>query len=1385
MRSDVSNGYGPAAAVWKLVCWVLAVTFATLPQASLAKGAAPVGTHSQRYIIELRDPPLAEYDGRALSGGGKSAAARLEATAPRITRAHKLDMHSPATLAYLDYIGAQQSEFRLQAARLIGREVTPVHTYRTASNGMALDLTAREAAELAGSPLVKSISRDTRYRLQTYAGPEWIGADQIWSGAAGFPSDRGEGIVIGVLDSGINWDHASFADPSPDGYNFSNPLGEQLGLCDDPEVLCSDKLIGVYDFVEDDPSTDEVEENTKGHDNDFYGHGSHVASIAAGNPISNVSLSSSVKVTISGVAPRSNLIVYRVCYAGDDPPDSSSCMGSAVLSAIDQAVEDGVDVINYSVGSDAGDPWAPGSVSRAYLTARSAGIVVVTSAGNEGPNAGTIGSPANAPWIVGVGAATHDKFLANRFDLSGGPTALACLQGNGPAITSTIGPEPVVFAGEVGDPMGCSAFPVGSMSDSIALVSRGGCTFVTKAANAAQAGADMMVVYNNVAGALVLMELGGSTIPACMIENSDGIAARDFVQATPAATGQVKYPTDLFSNPFFGDAVAGFSSRGPQEPPVEDTLKPNLIAPGVSIVAASNEEQKLRTLSGTSMASPHVAGAAALLKSVHADWSASQIISALETTATAQWATDQGGAAATPWVRGAGHSQLGEAANAGLYLDVTQSQFLQANPASGGNPGVLNLPGLVDSKCQRNCSFTRTVTDQMGGGNWTATAVDFPPGMTVTVTPSSFTLGNAESRSLNIDVDVTALDTIGEWVDGRVRLSAAGSPDQYFTLSVLVHGGDLPAQWEIDDDRNGGWQDFALSGLAAMPEATFHAGGLVQQTRTEQVLVEDPSRDDVYDGGAGVYTVWHDLPQGGLWLHAETLASTAEDLDLFVGRDDNHDGVADEEEELCHSYTPQDIEQCDLYSLPPGDYWVLVQNWEGGEAEGDDVTLLSVAIPDGGGSLAASGPGIVPYGAAFDLRLSWDNLAALPGEQWFGAVAVGTRRDHPDDIGVIPLRFNRTGIAAPATFPLFDGVDHELALGASAGHDRLFIDVPPGASRLTVSADARDANQNDSLSLELRRLDFVAALIEPPFTAVPDGAVALVSDTGGTESGPSVVVSGASLQPGRWYAVLTNGGGQPAAVKVRADLEFQGTSLPIHRGLWEPISRPGLSQGYDYNWGTVGRSLIWYTYGEDHQSAWYIAGSPASPGNVWVSDLYRVTNDGMNQQLATVGRVGVTILAEDDALFSFTLFGESGTDRMQPLSALSCPQIEGAPRSYTGIWYRGEDGLGGASVLVNSATQAQIHYLFDAAGLPRWLFAQDLVNPEPTNAEMPMLQFTGYCAVCANTGVSSEPVGVLTRDFTSETAGSWNLDYLFQPPLSGSVERTDQIIKLTGTLDCL
>lgn len=1366
--------------------------------AAVLLAASPGPDRVQRYIVELQDPPLASYDGGPVSlAQSVKEANRLQATSPRRTGASRLDAGSPQSLAYLRYLDQAHDAFRLEAAVLLGRTVHPVHVYRNAVNGMALDLTADQAAALARSPAVKSIQADTRHRLQTDAGPAWIGAAQVWNGGSGFGPSKGEGVVIGVIDSGVNWDHPSFANPGGDGFNHANPFGVRLGLCADPEVVCNNKLVGVYDFVEDDPDTGDVEESTKGKDNS--GHGSHVAAIAAGNVI-NVTLNGTVNTNLSGVAPHANIVAYRVCFIGNPPaPDGGGCLASAILSAIDQAITDGVDVINYSIGTIPFNPWADGTISMAYLNAREAGIFVATSGGNEGPNAGSVGSPADAPWIVAVGNATHNRIFASLVqNLAGGDTAppgdlVGASFGGGLAQRRIVHARDFGFAlcaagvAELGptcnDNLGLSNPWSGQQpfNGEIVVCDRGTYGRIEKGKNVMLAGAGGYILANtdNEAESIVADE---HCLPASHIGAEDGDSLRAWLASGSNHVGSISGFT-LAEDEGFADQVASSSSRGPLGSPFDNILKPNVIAPGTSILSAAETGSQLAVLSGTSMSSPHVAGAAALLRAVHPEWSIAQIASSLETTATAALATDSDGSDATPLERGAGRPRLGEAVNAGLYLDVTTAQFTAANPAIGGNPGNLNLAGLVNSNCQASCSFTRTVTDQMGGGNWAAMPEHFPAGVSVAISPANFTLGNGASRALTITVNVENSGIVGDWVYGNILLSAAGSPTQALTVAVFSSGGDLPPQWTITDQRSTGWQAFTVpGGLVAMPDATFTSGGLVLPTHTSQTLPPDTTELDPFDGGAGVFTVWHDLPQGGLWLHAETLTSSAADVDLYVGRDDNLDGVVDLEEQLCGSLTPSDIEQCDLFDLPPGNYWVLVQNFDGTVAAGDEVTLISAAVDSSEQStLLVSGPGIVAADESFQLRASWDDLKVLPGQTVLGAVGIGTRRENPNNVGVIPVRLTRNGSGPAQTLPLMNGKTHRFALAGNATHDRMFVDIPPNVTSLQVQAAGSSNAQSNGLSLTLHRQDFNAALANPPFAQLPQGLATVASASGLGGVGPAVALTG-PVAPGRYFVKLSNASANVASVTVVAHITSTTSTLNPHRGLWD--ADRNIAQGMEWNRSGAFSFTLWYTYDDAGQPSWYIASAPTVSGNVWTADLLRVTNDGSAQQEHRAGTLAVTFIADDRVIYSFSLLGEAGFETMHPNAANTCPDIGGGPSSYTGHWFRGTAGLGGSTVLVYAAAQAQIHYLYDARGEPRWVIAADDDNQSATADTIPLLQFSGFCPTCADSGFSFSNVGQVVRVFSDETSGSWSLDFSLAAPLSQMVDRTDSIVKLSDTLVC-
>jgi hypothetical protein len=231
--------------------------------------------------------------------------------------------------------------------------------------------------------------------------------------------------------------------------------------------------------------------------------------------------------------------------------------------------------------------------------------------------------------------------------------------------------------------------------------------------------------------------------------------------------------------------------------------------------------------------------------------------------------------------------------------------------------------------------------------------------------------------------------------------------------------------------------------------------------------------------------------------------------------------------------------------------------------------------------------------------------------------------------------------------------------------------------------------------------------------------------------------------------------------------------------LWQPKNRD-IRQGLEYNGSTVDRAIIWYTYRNDGSPTWYLASGAKQSGNTWSSDLLRFTNDGATQQGTVVGEVIMTVVDPESLIFSYTLFGESGSELMRRTDSSGlCPQQNGTPRSYNGLWYRGVSGLGGASVLVNSVAQAQIHYLYDDDGEPAWLYA----DGGNTAEQLPILQWKGFCPLCTGT-YSNQEVGVLTRHFDSESNGDWTLDYLMASPLAGNVQRTDDVVKLTAPIVC-
>ena len=745
--------------------------------------AAVEESPSGRYTVLGADPPLVAYQGDI---GG------LAPTDPSVTGAARLDANSPASQAYLAYLASQQAALEAAIEAALGRAVTPIFSYETVLNGIVLELSVAEAGAVAGLAGVTAVVPDVELQLLTDNGPAWIGAPSVWSGEAGGTATQGEGIVAGVIDSGINTDHPSFADVGGDGYDHTNPHGTFHGLCDPltGAPFCNDKLIGVWDFTG--VGTGPEDDN---------GHGSHTASTVAGNVVSAALNAPTITIDrdISGVAPHANIIAYKACLT---TPAEGACLQTGTVGSIDQAVRDGVDVINFSIGGASSDPWTDLN-GMAFLNAQRAGVFLAVSAGNDGPGQATVGSPADSPWVTAVGASTHDrKFFNSLVGMSGGGSA-APADMRGQSVTAGYGPATIVYAGDYGFPL-CgdgpandatgdaliNPFPAGTFDGEIVVCDRGTYGRVEKGRNVQEGGAGGYVLLNDEANGDSLVA-DAYTLPGVHLTYAQGLVLKAWLASgtghTASITGTV---TDVQAAN--GDVMASFSSRG-ENPSVPGVVKPDVTAPGVDILAAFNtpvggdgQPAEYNVISGTSMSGPHTAGAGALLRALHPDWTPDQVRSALMTTAVTDGILKEDAAtAADPFDRGAGRLALADAARAGLVFDETADAYQAASPAAGGDPTSLNIPSLGSAGCDGTCSWTRTVTSSAAGDvAWTAD-VSAPAGMGLSVTPSSFTVASGASQALAITADVTGVSG-DAWQFAEVRLvpSDASVPEMHLPVAV-------------------------------------------------------------------------------------------------------------------------------------------------------------------------------------------------------------------------------------------------------------------------------------------------------------------------------------------------------------------------------------------------------------------------------------------------------------------------------------------------------------------------------------------------------------------------------------------------------------------------
>ncbi len=610
------------------------------------------------FIIQLRDEPLATYDGR-IPG--------LEATSLRVSsrnqRQGKLDVHSQASRQYLSYVEQKHQDF-LRMLRQSFPRVQVFHHYYIVLNGVVALVPPPDIPALVSHPEVKALLPVVEYEpaaesvapLVLDVSNDLMGIPAVWEMLGG-RENAGRGVKIGILDTGVDFSNPMFHDPDlqpPPGF----PRGD-LTLATS-KVIVAKVIRSIFD--ETDPRLDPGHRTAQ----DLVGHGSHVASCAAGATVSLRGILGARSVTMSGVAPKAYIGSYRI-FAPRAFTDN-------IVAAIEEAVQDGMDILNMSFGPrtpPTGDPAFNAQVI-AVNNAAQAGVLSVIAAGNKGISppfnsaGGTIGGAAESSEALTVGAST------NAHVSDGIPRALLRVDAEDVEISGIRGangaaPFPAWLMGPLldvdfldGEAPGllCDPLPAGVLKDSIALVQRGQCTFQTKVVNAAQAGAIAAVIYNSPEGGDVpfRMDLQGAPLPALSITRSEGLRLKALL-ARNRARDQMTLASVLLQEPqTFPDVpnlLASFSSRGPSN---DYQIKPDLVTVGTGSYAAVQDddprgENRFPTSppgigqstlydpsgfafsQGTSFAAPRAAGAAALLRQLHPEWTPAEIKSALVTTA--------------------------------------------------------------------------------------------------------------------------------------------------------------------------------------------------------------------------------------------------------------------------------------------------------------------------------------------------------------------------------------------------------------------------------------------------------------------------------------------------------------------------------------------------------------------------------------------------------------------------------------------------------------------------------------------------------------------------------------------------------------------------------
>jgi subtilisin family serine protease len=943
--------------------------------------AAAVADPTALYIVQLAAPPIAGYTG-TVSG--------LPATKP--AEGIKLDTTTSNAQRYRSYLTGQHKQF---AAKVSG--VTQVYDYTTAFDGFAARMPASAAAALAHTSGVLNVTKNAMLQTDTVSTPAFLGLSApggLWSQLGGpGPQGAGRNIVIGDIDSGITPDAPSFAPLAGAGkfkgfHGTCQPADDGSWTASD----CTNKIMGArwYDAGLGGDAAVLAANPEYLSARDHNGHGTHTAGTAAGDYNTPVVVNGNTLGDASGMAPNARLAIYKALW--DVGGGRASGSDADILSAIDAATNDGVDVINFSVSGSLTSTADP--VEVAFLFAADAGIFVSAAAGNEGPGASTVNHPS--PWLTTVAAGTHDRLFQASVTLGNGATYTGA--GVGAAVLSS----PLIRSGSAGLPAATPSsvrlcfskewdptHPEGfldptKVAGKIVVCDRGTNDRVDKSKAVKEAGGVGMILANTSPNTL---NFDFHSVPTVHVSDTDGAAIKSYIAATkhPTAALGAGHAVTGFEAP----QVASFSSRGPSLADSADILKPDIMAPGVNVLAAvapvDNNGIGWNFDSGTSMATPHIAGIAALLKQKHPSWSPMEIKSALMTTGStvdnkANPITTDTGAPAGPFDYGSGQVTPNSAVDPGMVYDSGFTNWIQYLCGAGEldpngstctsfgsiDPSNLNQPNIAVGQLAGIKTVTRTVTN-VGATRESYTAhVDAPAGVSVSVVPSTIVFSPAQQTATYTVTFTRTTAQYGQFTFGALTWQS-GTHSVRSTLAVDPVGASTPA--EVDSIGTSGSANLSVTSGFDGTMSTSVAGLLPATVHTSTLSAPTGGSFDKTNPTASAHTAHYtDTVAAGTTLARFQIFAadypTGTDMDLYVFHNGalvgvSAGGTADEHVDLNNPVAGSYDVYVDLFALPAGATSLSTSeySWTLGSAAAGDlaVTPPSQAVTTGHTATFAAG----------------------------------------------------------------------------------------------------------------------------------------------------------------------------------------------------------------------------------------------------------------------------------------------------------------------------------------------------------------------------------------------------------------------------------------------